>query len=151
MGSIEHWSNILILVFLVLLFILFQLKNEPLRNGFDIVVKKLEDFKNVASYLCEQYPNLMLMCGTFIMIVYARLAWVNHTYECTLLWCVGFSKRNGLDMVMTRRILMSMTGLMTLVVIEIQRITNLIFWSWMFVGLVSLVVVTYENDTFGFK
>lgn len=146
-----------ILVSLVLLFTIFQFKNEPGKTGFDIVVKNLEGFKNGMYHFCVQHPHLTLMCVTIIMTEYARLVWMNRMHERMLLWLVGllfwfvgFAKRRGLDMVMTRRVLMSLTGLMTLIVIEIQSIIMLIFLSSLFVTLVSLVVVTFDNDTSGF-
>ncbi|KAI3983285.1 hypothetical protein MKX01_013352 [Papaver californicum] len=147
---IKKFHAALVLVLLVSLFILFQLKNEPLPTGFDIVVKKIEGFKNGMCRLCEQYPNLTLMCGTVIITVYARLVWVNHTYERILLRCVGFARRNGVDKVITRRVLTSVTGLMAFLVYEMQSIASLIFLSSVFVCLVCLVVVTYGNDTSGF-
>ncbi|MCL7043366.1 hypothetical protein MKW94_025223 [Papaver nudicaule] len=100
----------------------------------------------------KQHPHLTFWCGTAMMTAYAWLVCVNHTYERMLLWFVGFAKRMGLDKVMTRRVLLSVTALMTLVVIEVQSFTALTFLSSMFVSLVSLVVVTYDmmNDTSGF-
>ncbi|MCL7023528.1 hypothetical protein MKW94_028111 [Papaver nudicaule] len=98
----------------------------------------------------KQHPHLTFWCGTAMMTAYAWLVCVNHTYERMLLWFVGFAKRMGLDKVMTRRVLMSVAALMTLVVIEVQSFTALTFLSSMFVSLVSLVVVTYDNDTSGF-
>ncbi|RZC91550.1 hypothetical protein C5167_027610 [Papaver somniferum] len=76
---------------------------------------------------CEQHPRLTLTCGIFIITKYARLVWENHTYELRILWFTGFAKRNGLSKVMTRRVLMFISRLKTLAVIEIQRITSLIF------------------------
>ncbi|KAI3941079.1 hypothetical protein MKW92_045355 [Papaver armeniacum] len=133
-----------ILVSLVLLFTIFQFKNEPGKTGFDIVVKNLEGFKNGMYHFCVHHPHLTLMRVTIIMTEYVRLVWMNRVHE------LGFAKRRGLDMVMTRRVLMSLTGLMTLIVIEIQSIIMLTFLSSLFVTLVSLVVVTFDNDTSGF-
>ncbi|MCL7041809.1 hypothetical protein MKW94_028892 [Papaver nudicaule] len=78
----------------------------------------------------KQHPHLTFWCGTAMMTAYAWLVCVNHTYEHMLLWFVGFARRMGLDKVMTRRVLMSVTALMTLVVIEVQ-ISSLLWWLHM--------------------
>ncbi|MCL7045118.1 hypothetical protein MKW94_018195 [Papaver nudicaule] len=98
----------------------------------------------------ELYLLLKLMCGTALTIAHLWLVLVNHMYERLLFWFIGFAMRNGLDKVITRRVLMSVTGLMALVIIEIQSITILTFLISVFVTLVSLVLVTHEKDTSGF-
>ncbi|KAI3901642.1 hypothetical protein MKW92_038982 [Papaver armeniacum] len=90
------------------------------------------------------------MCGTMIMNRNESLILLKNTYGCLLLWFVGFAKRNGLDKIITRRVLMCVAGLMALAVIKIQSIFSLIFLSLLFVFLVFLVAITYDSDTSGF-